>query len=160
MKRWFTQWVRKMRTEEKIGFAIGVIASVVVGIICFVYIDKTPATAADYKTLENQMTAIQQNSDLLFKTNCNININDDVITVTFKNDECLITVQYNQNFEILSTSKADNHIFWPFALGIAVIIGFSVYVVVCFLSVIVVCLLETLWNLILFIFEAIKLKLV
>ena len=51
------------------------------------------------------MSAIQQNPDLLLKTNCNISITDDVITVIFSNDECKLTVKYDQSFEVLSTSK-------------------------------------------------------
>ena len=149
MKRcfnWFTQWVKKMGHEEKIGFAIGALVSVVVGITCFVSIDKVPATAIDYETLENQMNAIQQNPDVLFKTNCNIYINDDVITVNFMNDECSMTVQYDQNFEVLSTSKADNYTFWLYALGIAVLAGVCVYGVIFFLLTILVYFFETLWK--------------
>ena len=161
MKRcinWFTQWVKKMRHEEKIGFALGAIISVVVGVIWFVSIDKVPATANDYKTLENQMAAIQQNPDLLFKTNCNIYINDNVITVNFMNDECSMTVQYDQNFEVLSTSKADNYTFWLYALGEAVFIGFIVYCIGSFLLIVAVYLFEILWEFILSKFKAIKSK--
>lgn len=161
MKRcfnWFTQWVKKMEHEEKIGFAIGALVSVIVGITCFVSIDKVPATAIDYETLENQMNAIQQNPDLLFKTNCNIYINDDVITVNFMNDECSMTVQYDQNFEVLSTSKADNYTFWLYALGIAVLAGVCVCSVVFFLLTILVYFFETLWKFILFKFNVIKSK--
>lgn len=143
---WFTQWVHKMEIEERIGFAIGAIIGIVVGITLFVSIDKTPATAINYEPLEKQMTAIQQNPDLLLKTNCNISISDDVITVSFSNDECKLTVQYNENFGVLSTSKTDNYTFWLWALELAVLIGFFIYVVASLLLTTAVFLLEILWE--------------
>lgn len=143
---WFTQWVKKMEIEDKIGFAIGLIIGIVIGVIVFVSSDKVPATEIDYKILENQMTAIQQNPDLLLKTNCNISINDNVITVDFENDECTMTVQYGQNFEVLSISKTDKYIFWLLAFGIAVVIGIFTYSIASVLVIAVVCLLKILWK--------------
>lgn len=145
---WFIQWVRKMEVEERIAFAIGGIIGIVVGITLFVSIDKVPATAIDYEPLEKQMSAIQQNPDLLLKTDCNISITDEVITVSFSNDECTLTVKYDQSFEVLSTSKTDNYMFWPLALGLAMLIGFFVYTVAAFLLTIVVFLSEMLWEVI------------
>ena len=75
-----------------------------------------------------------------------IYINDDVITVNFMNYECSMTVQYDQNFEVLSTSKADNYTFWLYALGIAVLAGVCVYGVIFFLLTILVYFFETLWK--------------
>lgn len=135
-----------MEIEERISFGIGTIIGIVVGISCFVYIDKVPATATDYEILEKQMTAIQQNPRLLLKTNCNFSINGDVITVDFKNDECTMTVQYDQNFEILSISKTDNYTFWLFALGFAVLIGVVTWAEASFIIIIVVIFLEILWK--------------
>lgn len=152
---WFTQWVKRMGIVERIAFGIGAIIGIGVGILVFVYIDKVPATATDYEILEKQITAIQQNPRLLLKTNCNISINGDVITVDFKNDECTMTVQYDQNFEVLSTSKTDNYTFWLFVLGYAVLIGVSAYAVAYLLLIIVVFLLEILWKLILKKFKSI-----
>lgn len=146
---WFIQWVRKMEIEERIGGAIGI----VVGIALFMSVDKVPATAIDYEPLEKQMYAIQQNPDLLLKTNCNISITDDVITVTFSNDECKLTVKYDQNFEVLSTSKTDKYMFGLLALGLAVLIGSFVYAVVAFLLTIAVLLNELLWQ---FIYNKLK----
>lgn len=145
---WFIQWVRKMGIEERIGFAIAGVIGIVVGIALFVSVGKVPATAIDYEPLEKQMSAIQQNPDLLLKTNCNISITDDVITVSFSNDECTLTVKYDQNFEVLSTSKTDNYMFWLLALGLAVLIGYFVYAVAAILLTIAVFLIEMLWELI------------
>ncbi len=139
MKR-FTQCLKRMKTEEKIGFAISVIISVVVGITLFLSYDMVPATASDYEALENQITHIQQNPDLLLKTNCNIFINDDVITVKFMNDECSMIVKYDQNFEVLSTSKEDNYIFWPFSLGLSVLGGIFVWTITYIVSLVVLYL--------------------
>ena len=144
---WFIQWVRKMGIEERIGFAIGGAIGIVVGIALFVSVDKVPATAIDYEPLEKQMSAIQQNPDLLLKTNCNISITDDVITVIFSNDECKLTVKYDQNFEVLLTSKTDQYMFWLLALGLlGVLIGYFVYAVAAILLTIAVCLIEMLWE--------------
>ncbi len=142
----FTQWVKRKTIEEIIGYAIGAIIGIGVGISLFVYIDKVPATAADYEIMEKQMTAIQQNPSLLFKTNCNISIKDDVITVKFSNGKCAMAVQYDQNFKILSTSKEDYHSPWPFALLLTGVLGAIVYVAAASLITIVVLLLETFWK--------------
>ncbi|MCI9040186.1 MAG: hypothetical protein HFJ29_10180 [Clostridia bacterium] len=150
---WFIQWVRKMGIEERIGFAIGGVIGIVVGIALFVSVDKVPATAIDYEPLEKQMSAIQQNPDLLLKTNCNISITDDVITVIFSNDECKLTVKYDQSFEVLSTSKTDQYMFWLLALGLAVLIGYFVYAVAAILLTIAVFLIEMLWE---FIYNKLK----
>ena len=139
---WFTQWVHKMSIEERIGVAIGAIIGIVLGITFFVSIDTTPATAINYEPLEKQMTAIQQKPDLLLKTNCNISISDDVITVRFSNDECKLIVQYDENFGVLSTSKTDNYMFWLSALGLAVIIGVFIYEVTSMLLTIAIFLIE------------------
>lgn len=134
----FTQFVIRIGIEE-IG---AIIIGIVVGISVFNYIDIVPATADDYEIMEKQMTDIQQNPNLLFKTNCKISINGDVITVILKNNECTMTAQYDQNFEILSTSKNDNYIFWPFALGIAIFMGVFTYAAAFFLLKIIVLFLE------------------
>ncbi|MCI8617967.1 MAG: hypothetical protein HFJ60_07020 [Clostridia bacterium] len=143
---WFIQWVHKMEIEERIGFAIGGVIGIVVGIALFVSVDKVPAMAIDYEPLEKQMSDIQQNPNLLLKTKCNISITDDVITVIFSNDKCKLTVKYDQNFEVLSTSKTDQYMFWLWALGLAVLIGTFVYALTSFLLTLVVYLLEILWE--------------
>lgn len=150
---WFIQWVRKMGIEERIGFAIGGVIGIVVSIALFVSVNKVLATAIDYEPLEKQMSAIQQNPDLLLKTNCNISITDDVITVIFSNDECKLTVKYDQSFEVLSTSKTDQYMFWLLALGLAVLIGCFVYAVAAILLTIAVFLIEMLWE---FIYNKLK----
>lgn len=136
----------KMGKEEKIGSAMGGIIGIIVAISVFVVIDKVPATTADYEPMEKQVILIQQNPDLLFNTDGNIYINDGVITVNLANDECKLTAQYDQNFEVLSISKKDNYTFWLSALGVAVVIGFLTYSIVCVVMMIVVCLLEFLWE--------------
>lgn len=143
---WFTRWVSKMEKDEKIGFAIGGIIGIIVGISVFVVIDKVPATTADYEPMEKQVSLIQQNPDLLFKTDCNIYIKDEVIIVNFENDECKLTARYNQNFEVLSISKEDKCIFWLFALVLALFIGFTTCFVGACGIIVVIFLLEILWE--------------
>ena len=142
----FTNWLNKMDIEEKIGYIIGSIIGIAIGIMFFVPIDKTPATTVNYEPLEEQMTAIQQNPDLLLNTNCNISISNDIITVIFSNDECKLTVQYDKDFGILSTSKTDNYTFWLLALVIAVLVGYFTGCVSSFLLTIVVFMLKILWQ--------------
>jgi len=143
---WFTRWVSKMRKEEKIGFAISGLIAPIVAISLFVSIDKVPATTFDYEQMEKQVIAIQQNHDLLFKTDCNIYINNEVITVNLKNDECQLSVQFNQNFEVLSTSRIDNYICWLFALAIALNVGIVIYCIGFFIVTVIIFLLEILWE--------------
>lgn len=142
----FTRWVNKMRKEEKIGLAIGGIIGIIVAVSVFVVIDKVPATTDNYEPMEKQVSLIQQNHDLLFKTDCNIYINGEVITVNFENDECKLTAQYNQNFEVLSISKEDNYIFWLFALVLALFMGFATLWAVAFVMMVVIFLFEILWE--------------
>ena len=149
MKRcfnWFTQLVSEMGKGERIGLAIDGIICIILAISIFASIDKVPATPSDYEPMEKQVMAIQKDPNLLLSTNCNIYINNEVITVKFENDECKLTAQYNKNFEVLSISKYDNYTFWVVALGIALFIGFLVYVIVDLLITIVIFLLEILWE--------------
>lgn len=139
MKRYFkwcinliTQWVNKLEKEEKIGVAIGGMVGIIVAISMFVIIDKVPATTADYEPMEKQVIAIQQDPKLLFKTDCNIDINNQVITVKFENDECKVIAQYDQNFKVLSVSKEDNYTFWLYALIIALAMEVMTYVLAAF----------------------------
>lgn len=144
--KWLINWFTKLRKEEIIGDVIGGIISIILAISIFVIIDKVPATPSDYEPMEKQVMAIQQDPDLLFSTNCNIYIKNEVITVVFKNYECKLTAQYDQNFELLSISKYDNYIFWLFALGIALLMGVFLYCALSFLITIVIIFLEWLWE--------------
>lgn len=137
---WFNQWVGNMCWIERVAFAIGGLLGVIVGIAVFLHIDKVPATQQDYQLLEQQAINIQQNPKLLFETNCNISINNELITVRLENEECKIYVKYNKNFEILSYSKNDNYTFLLLALVISLIIGIGVYSLTAFILVMVIYL--------------------
>lgn len=138
---WFTQWRGKMSWQEKVGFALGGLLGIVIGIITFVSIDKVPATPMDYQSLEQQAINVQQNPELLLETNCNINIDDEVITIRFENDECKVYAEYNKNFEMLSDSKEDNYIFWVWAFLIALLCGFFTYALGAFILTMLIYLL-------------------
>ena len=135
---WFTQWVGKMSWQEKVSFALGGLLGIVVGIIVFVSIDKVPATPMDYQPLELQAIYVQQNPKLLLETNCNININDEVIAIRFENDQCKVYAKYNKDFELLSYSKEDNYTFWVWAFCLALLIGICVYVLGAFILIILI----------------------
>ncbi len=137
MKRCFTkvvnafiQLVHGMSIVEKIGFVIGTIVAIAFAICFYVFTDTVPATAMDYEPLEKQMYAIQQNPNLLLKTDCNININNDIITVELSNAECGLNVEYGKNFEILSTSNYDKGSYWLGTLIWAISIGVAIFVLV------------------------------
>lgn len=74
--KWLINWFTKLGKEDRIGFVIGGIISIILAISIFVAIDKVPATPSDYEPMEKQAMAIQKDPDLLFSTNCNIYINN------------------------------------------------------------------------------------
>ena len=88
-------------------FILLTVAGVILWIASFKDIDTIPATTMDYQPLEEQAIAIQQNPQLLFKTNCEVEIDSDFITVTLENKNCKLITKYNKNFEIVSSSKKD-----------------------------------------------------
>lgn len=149
----FNKRISKMQTEEKIGFAIGSVIGILIGIFIFVSIDTAPATIYDYELMEKQLIAIQQNPELLLKTDCSITVKNEIITVCFENDECKLIVRYDQNFKVLSTSKVDNYMFWILALGLALLSGILVYCISSFVVISIVFLIEILWK---FIYKKIK----
>ena len=138
---WFTDWIRQFYWEQIVGFAISGLVGIALTIMMFVYTDKVPATSSDYEQLEDQVNVIQQNPDLLLETDCNININGEIITVEFENNECKMTAKYDKDFEILSTSKEDKSMFWLLALVLALIIGGAeIYFVGWLLSLVILLL--------------------
>lgn len=140
---WFVQWVGKLSSKEKIGFFFGAVAGLTIGIMLFVSIDTVPATPMDYKPLEEQMTAVQQNPQLLFETNSNIKVEDEVTTVLFENDECSITANYDKNFKLISFSKEDTSMFLPTAVILTGFIGVLVYGGCAFLFTMLICIVES-----------------
>ena len=130
--------------EQIVGFAISGVVAIVLAIMLFVTIDKVPATPSDYENLEEQVNTIQQNPDLLLEKDYNINVNSGVITVEFWNDECKMTAKYDKDFEVLSTSKEDNSMFWLYALIIALIFGAGVFYIGGWILAILILLIEVL----------------
>lgn len=142
----FAKKVKKMSKEEIIVNTISIIIGVIIALTVFLTFDKVPATMADYEPLEKQELLIQQNPELLLKTNCNINVNNDIITVTLENSECEINVQYNQNFEVLSTSKKDKGMSWILAFVISAVTGFWIYVISFWVIYSIINFMEFLYN--------------
>ena len=89
---WIAERINEKDWEEIVGFVIAGLLGIVLGIMFYTIIDIVPANPMDYDQLEEQVNSIQQNPDLLLKTDYDINIKDEIITVEFENDECKITV--------------------------------------------------------------------
>ena len=119
----FVQWVGKMPWQEKVGFTLGGVLGISIGILIFISFDKVPVTSLDYKPLEEQTIAVQQNPEILIETDCDINVNGEVITINFENDECWVTAKYNENFEMISSSRGDKYTGWIEAFTVAVLCG-------------------------------------
>lgn len=105
-------------------FILLTVAGVILWIASFKDIDTIPATTMDYQPLEEQAIASQQNPQLLFKTNCEVEIDSDLITVTLENKNCKLITKYNKNFEIVSSSKKDKSMFWLLALLLSFVVAF------------------------------------
>ena len=90
-----------------IGYFIGITICLAMAIFLISTLDKTPASESDFKELEDQITAIQQTPVLLFQTDCEIDIEEEIIEVRLENEECILTVEFNQEFEILLREKTD-----------------------------------------------------
>ena len=150
LTNWFSNWVKKMRWEEKAGFAIGGILGITAGILLFLYIDKVPATPQDYLQLESYVIETQHNPNLLFETECNMRNNGETIYVCFENKECQVNATYNHNFELLSTSNNDKSTFWLWALLVSILLGVCVYAFGSFTMLILLlifgCLVECMIN--------------
>lgn len=143
---WFVQWVGEMYWEERIGFSFGAVTGLIIGIMVFGVWDTVPATAMDYKSLEEQMAIVQQNPQLLFQIKCDIAIKDEVIKVSFRNDKCWVTAEYDKDFEILSFSRGNASATWPVATGCAIIIGFFVYIISAFIYTAAIFIVKIIWK--------------
>lgn len=157
MKRFIKRiikWFSEKDWEEKLAFIIGGILGLLLGTLTFVFIDKIPATPSDYAPMEKQINLIHEDPDFLFKSNCSIDVQDGIITVSFDNDECQMIVSYSQNFDIISEKKVDMSLPWYIALLI------SLCVFACFLTPIItsiiyfiIYLFEIIWESIVNIFH-------
>ncbi len=151
MKRRFTrfiQWASKEHNGGKIAVTVvGIIAGIVLFLSFFVPIDKIPATEEDYEPLEKQMYAIQQNPDLLLKTDCKIDTtNGNIITVNISNDECGLNVEYDQDLKILSFSRYDKCAPWVQVLMLSLILSIAGTTAVIGLTAAVVMFIEEIYK--------------
>lgn len=152
---WFNKMKNKIFSVEKLLYIVCFVVAIGVAMYTFLVIDKVPATAADYESLEKQVALIQQNPEMLFKEDYVCSISDGVIEVEIENIECKLIVKYNQNFEILSISKIDNYTYWALALIPAFGMGclgcvavFSVWLLVIILLLILESLFSKIYELI------------
>lgn len=105
LKNWFC----KQDKSAKVSIVISILLGFCIAIAVFIWLDKEPAKPTDYALMEEQIAAIQENPSEIFKEDCNINVNNDIITVEFENDECKLIAQYNQDFNLLLIEKEDKY---------------------------------------------------
>ena len=115
MKRRFScliTWITQPEIKENLILGTCFIIAFFIGIVVYFQRAPTPTTEKKFEILEKQAIEIQNSKDidLLFKIDCNIFADNDTIEVTFKNDDCSLTVQYNKNFEIQSISKSNTNL--------------------------------------------------
>ncbi|MBE5812966.1 MAG: hypothetical protein E7314_04860 [Clostridiales bacterium] len=116
---------KKTKMVFAIALAMGAVLGLYLSINVFVNTDKVPATAADYEHFENQVKAIQQNHNLLFETDGDVTVNNKIITVHFKSEECDLTAKLDFDFKLLSIQKEDNYTNWWIVLFIAIGVFFE-----------------------------------
>lgn len=151
-------WKSNAMVEEKIGVVLGIIIGILVGVSIYINLDTIPATPLDYELMEKQVIAIQENPELLLKSDCNVEMKDEIITAVFKNDECKLKVCFNQDFEVISSKKIDLYIFWPLAFLGSLFLGVEVFLLSYYLILILIILGEGLVEVICEKFEIIKSK--
>ena len=117
---------------------ISLILGVTLAIFDFCTTDTTPATEADFKPLQDQRIAFEKDHNTLFNSDCRtVEIEDNLISVTFENDECLLTATYNKDFEAISIKKSDKAESWPlviFAFLVTCVVGsFMFFILIVFI---------------------------
>lgn len=136
---WFVCWFGRMELSEKVCFVLALLCAIITVRMSFLSFYKPPASSFDYDTLELQAISAQKSPEQLFRTDCDINVNGKIITVTFENDSCWVTAKYNNQFELLSTKKKDKGFSWLSALASSLFLGFLTYgytfLILTFLSV-------------------------
>jgi len=144
----FSSWWKPLKKYEKVAHTIGLVIGICSFLLFFIAADKVPATASDYEPFEKQAIAAQENPEILLKKDCNISVNGDIITVVFSNDECKVTAEYNQNFELLSISKENSeyYMFWLLAFIFALALGFCIGGISAILIVFITSLLLDLFD--------------
>ena len=157
MKRFINRiikWFSEKDWEDKLAFIIGGILGLILGTLTFVFIDKVPATPSDYAPMEKIMEKIHEDPDFLFKSNCSIDVQDGIITVSFNNDECQMIVSYNQNFDIISEKKVDMSLPWYIALLISLcVFAASLTPIITTIICLIIILFEIIWEFIVNIFH-------
>ena len=124
-------------SPEKIAsFIIPSILTIIAIIWFWPKIDRVPATAEDYKTLNDYLESIQGKPDDFFNMNGDIFINEDRINYKIENDECKMTGIYNKSFELVGSIKEDKAVSTLFAVLGILILSFLIF----FLSMIVIYL--------------------
>lgn len=158
VKNWFFCLITRKDWKEIITTAISILLVIAFVIFFYVETDTVPATQQDYEQLEKKAYSVEQNPDLLLKTDCNINVNGKVITVKFENNECILTAEYDKNFNILSTYREDKYTFFLFAILLCFLVGISVFVFVYLFLFIILFFFEYLVKAVLKVIKAHKIK--
>ena len=124
----FLSWIASLVKNKTAVYTISILVGIAVGIWVFLLLDKTPATEADYKPLEEQAYAISQNPDLLYETEGEARITKGKIELTLRNSECILVTKYNSDFEVIETTRQDASIsvFWAIFLSTLLVIAGAV----------------------------------
>lgn len=93
-------------------FTFSIAVGIAIGVLVYKEFDTVPATSADYEPLKKQLASIQENPDILLTTDCKITVKDKIITVTVSNEECSVTAEYDESFNVISTTETDLSIHW------------------------------------------------
>lgn len=158
VKNWFFCLITRKDWKEIIVTAISILLSIAVAIFCYVETDTVPATQLDYEQLEKKAYSLEKNPDLLLKTDCNINVNGKVITVKFENNECILTAEYDRDFNILSTYREDKYMFFLFAIFLCFLVSILAFLFVYLVLFIILFFFEYLVKAILKVIKAHKIK--
>lgn len=103
--------------------------------------DLIPATVSDYEPLERQAHTIEQNPDLLWKMNCNIEVQENRTIVELRNDKCELIAEYDHNFKLQSTKEQqDNYRLWYVVIPIGLVSGGICWFVCSFIITAIICL--------------------
>ncbi len=133
----FSKFFSDMCWEEKLIISISVFLGILLGVIFFTSVDIVPATASDYEIFYGYSEEIHKSPetllDMIFDEKCSASVidNEKVIRVYFEDDECKLVVEYNKDFEIVSSSEVDKASHWLplliFSIVISILGAFASY---------------------------------
>ena len=98
---------RALCIQEQIIWALVLLVGMVTALVIFFWGDRTPATSEDYTPLKEHAIAVENDPASLLYDDINIKICDGIINITFSNEECAITAQYDSNWNLIAIHERD-----------------------------------------------------